>query len=53
MTLFSRGRRYLNLSSPNVHWDQLNVLKHCCVKVTGSSIQKTENSIRLKKCIEV
>ena len=52
MSLLSRGRRYLNLSSPDVHWDQLNVLIYCSIKVTGRSIFKTESSISFSRGIQ-
>ena len=32
--LLSQGRGYLNLSSPDVHWNQLNVLRYGGIKVT-------------------
>ena len=50
MILFSQKRGYLNLSLPDIHWDQLNVLRYCRIKVTASSIFKTKKSIRLKSC---
>ena len=28
MILFSQERGYLNLSLPDIHWDQLNVLRY-------------------------
>ena len=30
--LFSLGRGYFSLSSPDVHWDQLNVLRSCTLR---------------------
>ena len=40
--LFSLGRGYFSLSSPDVHWD------HCGIKVNENFTFKTENSTRLK-----
>ena len=45
MILFSQERGYLNLSLPDMHWDQLNVLRYCRIKVTRSSTFK-------KRCTE-
>ena len=50
MILFSRERGYFNISLPDMHWDQLNVLRYCRIEVTGSSVFKTKRSIRLKTC---
>ena len=44
MILFFRGRGYLNLSSPEVHWDQLNVsrysLRACSLGCPGGGAGK-------------
>ena len=45
MILFSQKRGYLNLSLPDIHWDQLNVLRYCRIKVTASSTFKTKKSM--------
>ena len=48
--LFSLGRGYFSLSSPDVHWDQLIVLRSCTLRYQSKRklTFKTENSTRLK-----